>query len=654
MRKVFFVLIISSFFFKVFPQEDTLRNELEDLDELIESSTQEEDGEELINFLEELTSDPINLNTATVNDLLRIPFLTAPTALKIIQYRQINSHIFSVLELLTINGIDKEEILKSQKFLTVETKVTRKTNTESKPLPISMFDIGFRSRVISKIEKDQGQSGNKYLGNNLKIYNRAKMNYNDQLRIGILTEKDAGEKNFTDFVSFNALLENAGPFRKILVGDYNIEFGQGLALWAPYGFSKGGNTVSSVYKSDRIIKPYLSANENQFFRGIAATSTYNLLTVTGFYSSNQLDASIDTVSNKITSLVQTGYHRTENEILKKNKANEKIIGSIVNLDLTKAIGMEFLYYRSIFDKSFADDFNGGSKFNCFAASYKAGFNNIIFFGETAWNNAFATFNSIELTLNENISTCFSYRNYSADYYNLHAFGFGENSGQTRNEVGFYTGVNIKSKYGRINFYYDQFKFPSSTYSNLLPTLGREFYIEYSKKIFNRTEILFRYKNEKKQLTINSNEAEIISGRLIQKIKFEIKYQISSSLRLKTRIDYVHYYVENFPVEDGYFLLQDFNYRPISKLNIYARVVFFETDSYNTRLYEYENDLDGVLTNALVYGKGFRWYFLVKYKLFDILELSLKYREHFKLADQYFSDRNYALDNNISLQMELIF
>jgi hypothetical protein len=88
------------------------------------------------------------------------------------------------------------------------------------------------------------------------------------------------------------------------------------------------------------------------------------------------------------------------------------------------------------------------------------------------------------------------------------------------------------------------------------------------------------------------------------------------------------------------------------LDISARVIFYDTDSYDTRLYEYENDLDGVLTSALLYGNGFRWYLLAKYDMLPYLKLTLKYREHFKLKDNAANETNYSLDNNISMQIEL--
>ena len=53
-------------------------------------------------------------------------------------------------------------------------------------------------------------------------------------------------------------------------------------------------------------------------------------------------------------------------------------------------------------------------------------------------------------------------------------------------------------------------------------------------------------------------------------------------------------------------------------------IFFRTDSYDSRLYEYENDLPGLMKNVGLYGKGVRWYALAKGRVLGKVHLSLKY------------------------------
>ncbi|MBK6540503.1 MAG: hypothetical protein IPG10_04295 [Flavobacteriales bacterium] len=42
-----------------------------------------------------------------------------------------------------------------------------------------------------------------------------------------------------------------------------------------------------------------------------------------------------------------------------------------------------------------------------------------------------------------------------------------------------------------------------------------------------------------------------------------------------------------------------------------RAALFDTDSYDARLYAYENDLIGVFSIPPYYGRGMRWYAMVR-------------------------------------------
>ena len=58
----------------------------------------------------------------------------------------------------------------------------------------------------------------------------------------------------------------------------------------------------------------------------------------------------------------------------------------------------------------------------------------------------------------------------------------------------------------------------------------------------------------------------------------------------------------------------------------TRFIFFDTDDYDSRIYEFESDIQGVMSNIPLYGKGRRWYLLVKFRPVSFLSLSVKYAE----------------------------
>jgi competence ComEA-like helix-hairpin-helix protein len=82
------------------------------LDELIESLAETlEEGEEFTSWLDELQEmfeNPMNVNTASKDDLLKIPFLNDITASQIIEYRNKFGPFLSVFEVASVPGIGSD------------------------------------------------------------------------------------------------------------------------------------------------------------------------------------------------------------------------------------------------------------------------------------------------------------------------------------------------------------------------------------------------------------------------------------------------------------------------------------------------------------------------------------------------------------------
>ena len=61
------------------------------------------------------------------------------------------------------------------------------------------------------------------------------------------------------------------------------------------------------------------------------------------------------------------------------------------------------------------------------------------------------------------------------------------------------------------------------------------------------------------------------------------------------------------------------------LNIRARFSSFINDDYDSRIYEFENDIPGTFSNYALSGKGTKWYLLIRLNIFDNLRFWIKYR-----------------------------
>ncbi|MFN3695130.1 MAG: hypothetical protein ACK4UV_08980, partial [Ignavibacterium sp.] len=221
------------------------------------------------------------------------------------------------------------------------------------------------------------------------------------------------------------------------------------------------------------------------------------------------------------------------------------------------------------------------------------------------------------------------------------------SGKTSNEFGIYYGIKWASKFGLFNLYYDQFRFPYATFENPVPSAGDEIYLSFSKRIFSKTNLTLRFKSERKDVSENFEEVKSVFKRIRNSYRAELIYDVSNSLRMKSRIEYNTFEIgEVGKNEKGYLILQDARFALTKVLQLYGRIIFFETDSFNSAVYEFENDLAGVLTNLAMYDKGMRWYLMIRYKPANFITLSLKYSETYKPDVKTLSSGNNLINNNV--------
>ena len=667
MRRIQILLIIFIILFfyssSLFSQTDTNYTATEDiLNNLLEESQDENISSDLYDILEDLIQNPVNINTASNEDLQRIPNIDFSTAEQIINHRRKYGFFFSTSELYAIKEIPTDIVKKIIPFVTVSESAVSINKNSSGSL-LSNSKIYFRSRTKNELQTTKGFIENKFAGSNLNLYNRLQIRMNDNYQIGILTDKDAGEKDLNEFTSAHFFAKDLGHLKNLVIGDYYLEFGQGLTLWNAYGFSKGADAVYPVKKSDRKIVPYTSSSENNFLRGIAGIIDFNPLSVSIFYSKNKFDANIDEATGEITSTPLTGLHRTDTEISERKTGEETLIGERIDFSNENLFKIGILHYQSAFNHPFRPssvyDIEG-DKFNYTSTAYDIFFSNINFFGEAVYDGtSVASITNLQLSFSRNLQFVSSVRSYPRNFVNLHGFSFGERSGAGTNEFGIYNGLRWRLPFGILNLYYDQFKFPYADFDNPLPSEGNEIFVELDSKPFNKVETLIRYKNERKELSFVVEDDKLILLRKRENFRLEISYDISKQLRWKSRFEYNLYSVKDADLyEKGFLFFQDLRFIPTSNLNIYGRIVFFKTDSFNSAIYEYENDLTGILTNVAMYGEGTRLYFLLRYKVLSHIALSIKYSETYKPKEKTlgsgYSEINGNLDNRVSLQLDMSF
>jgi len=626
------------------------------LDNILDEATIEKEDSQLYDLIEQLLENPVNINTASETELMSIPFMDIESADNIINYRKKHGKFFSTSEVKMIDGLSSV-LSKTLKYFVV----VKPPSAGSATPFIGLYSLKFRSRFIQDMQDRKGFIDTIYSGSATKAYNRVKFQVNPKISMGGLIEKDAGEMSYWDFYSAHVLIRDIIPSTQIIFGDYTIEFGQGLSMWSPYSFSKSSDATNTVIKRSRNISPYTSSGESNFLRGAAVNTKIRDLSITAFYSSLSLDAVLYPGSI-FSAINNNGFHRTASELLNVNSIRDKTYGANLSYNFFNKVNLGVLYYQKSFDHTFQPKNYSSidsNKFEFASISYDASIKNIFIIGELSYfHDSFASINTIQIALVKNFIITAIVRNYPKDYFSFYANGFGEKS-TTNNEFGIYTGFKWKTGFGEINFYLDQFKFPKPSAYLPLPSDGDELSLSYAKRFSNGIHIYIRYFDERKEIQEIVEQENLMVSQKLQKIRGEVTLQVNRSLRLRSRLELLYLSQDQTSKsETGFLLFQDIQLRLPIDLTLYGRVIFFQTDSYASRIYEFENDLTGVMNNQALFGTGMRWYLLLRYRLMKVLQLSLKYSELYKPNEKFLgSGYNLIpgnLDNRISLQIDLSF
>ncbi|MBA4312663.1 MAG: hypothetical protein C0417_08535 [Chlorobiaceae bacterium] len=525
------------------------------------------------------------------------------------------------------------------------------------------YNISIRNRVNWNMDRSVGYIQKSYRGSQQKIYHRLKTKIGRYVSGGILTEKDPGELYYADFLSFNIAIEDYGSLNKVVVGDYVLKTGMGLVFGDLYSMVKGSDIISPVLRKTDVARSYLSSGESGFFRGAAVEYSSDILNITTFISHIRKSASIDSTGN-VTSIYSSGYFRTVNEISQRNNLYEKMYGAHLKFNAGKraVFGLTFSsnYYSNpiVFDDG---EKSIGKSNLAYSADYIVTSSATTFFGEWAVANlTLAGVSGIKISTYNSFSVVATYRNYPYKFISLHGNPFGEKGS---NENGMYLGLTAKIyQQVRLSMYGDLFRFNdlnSSKFSNT----GSDIFSQIELGIDKSTLISVRYRRKKSEDNFdvfdNYGFIKSVGGEILkQQLRFNVDHSISKNLRVKGRYEYRFLKNDYLKKESGTLFMCDVVYSVSPSFFINNRAIYYKTDSFDSGIYEFERDLEGVMTQPVLYGKGLRWYILIKYKPVESVELSAKYSNNTRDdlnkigtgADQLPDN----IDERIGVQMDIRF
>ncbi len=605
-----------------YPQEPMLPGSIQ---QLIETHTQEGEEQEALALFEDYQQyleHPLDLNNASAAELRQFPLFNEFQVQSLLGYRQSYGALFSLHELALIHGFNAQLAAQLSPFLCVSPVNPYKKDSWRERLSQGRHQLLLRSSHTLEERKGYSNEASEsmhYLGFPWSLYLRYKYNFHQQLQWGITATNGAGEPFFKgenaagfDFYSAHFLINGLNKyFKRIVIGDYQATFGQGLVVWSGGGRLSGG--VLTVKKQERGFSAHTGSDENRFFRGIGVTAGFGKWVLSGFCSYKHIDATMD--EEGFTSLPVSGLHHTAGSMAQKRRLPELVTGANLSFSWKRLkIGSTLLWHRygaenrrelkpySLFELSERQNANAGIDVSFLWQRCQ-------FFGEFALsaNGGKAGIAGLVFDFAHDFRWSTVYRNYGVNYQASYAGAFGNNS-KTANEQGWYTGLEwMPLQSLTISLSADGYSFPWLRYGVNAPSSGWRYQLQADWQSTPTTGMRWQLRQAVKAANAVSEEqtAAIIMENRNTSFRYGINYEPLPRLRMEERIELC--FTDGRSRETDLLLYHDTAYRfPQAGLSCSFRLALFDTGGWEARIYAYEHDVLGAFSVPAYYAQGIRW------------------------------------------------
>lgn len=302
------------------------------------AENEEQVPEALLDELSEIHASRININTADSVTFLQFPFLDLRQIHSICVYLARYAPLQTLSELQLIPGLDYRTRRYLSLFFYCGAMPRKRTFVEELwkgnhevttrlDIPLYRRD-GYKNYSRGELLEHPNKQ---YLGNALYNSLRYRYHYGDRVYYGVTLEKDSGEPfgyggNYPyDSYSGYFMYKPKKTLYSLVVGDYRLHFGEGLAFGNYFGTYRQ-DPLRQTGGIAAMLKKHTSTSESDYFRGVAAMLKVKRLYLVPFVSYRAADA-ILYGDSAIRSLKTDGYHRTRLEHSRKNNISTWCVGS---------------------------------------------------------------------------------------------------------------------------------------------------------------------------------------------------------------------------------------------------------------------------------------------------------------------------------------
>ena len=593
-----------------FPESDGWESVLETL--LSDEELTADALEELSDMYESLHAAPLNINTATRDELSMLPFLSDR------QIEDIHAYIYMHGPMLTLGEL---QLTGSLDYATRQ--LLRHFVYAGPPSPqkerIKLADVlqNGRTEVVARMDiplylRDGFKKGT-YLGGRLSHNLRWSFNWHNRIRFGVSADKDAGERGY-DFWSPYLFIKDMGVLKELAVGNFKAQFGQGLLLGG--GFSVGKSmALSSMSRQTQGLRPHSSTGEYGYLRGGGAALGWGHTTFTLLASRTPVDATLkgDTV---ISSFKEDGYHRTSLELSKKHNVTLGMVAANMRYSFR---GLRFGV--TAMTESLTVPYKGQRRLNGMSTDCSVNRARYSLQAELSLlDSKPALIASQTFRLGNGWTANAVVRHYSPEYMSLHSNAMAESSVQ--NETGLLAGFAHSGRDLKVSGYADFFMHPEPRYGASAPSNGMDLRMEADWRVGRRDALYAtaRFKSKQKDCRYTGQLEYCLTGRY----RLRWMHDCRSGAQLRMQFFYVRYDFIAEPITNGYALTGSFSHSLLEeRLDVDLSAAAFHTQSYDCRVSVYESGFRYSYNFMSLYGKGGRLSATVKFRLNDSMQLNVK-------------------------------
>ena len=579
--------------------------------------------------LARLREHPINLNAATAQQLRQLPFLSEYQIDGLLEYVGEHGPMQTLGELQLVRGMDWRTI----RYLRPYVYADGSTPPAKRPLTRGRHEL--EVRLDHPFYTRQGYR-RAYLGN--KQYQSIRWRYQrgDRWQMGFAAEKDAGEpwgalhnRWGYDHYAFFVQGMGEGWLQQWVAGCYRLSFGEGVVMGN--GFLNGKSfTLQTASYTPQGIRPFASTDENQFLQGAAvALRPAREWQLVAFASYRRIDAIVK--ADTITSIQQTGLHRTATEAMRKDTSAMYAGGLHLGRSYlfgqwgVTAIGYGFdrPYHPSL--KGYARYRLRGERFYNLGADYRLHLRGFHLCGEIGKGmRGWGLLNKLSYQFSGNGQWLLLHRYYSHDYWAYFAHAFAEGS-SVQNENGWYTAIELPLTSRWLLFASaDWFQFPWWRYGISTPSDGIDLRAQLSRTSRSKaTTVTLSYRYKQGLHDVAGTQGRVITS--VRHHRLRLRYQWTGSLcTLRTTADYNHYQHVTLSPSQGFQATQLLTLAPPRRpLSGSLQATWFCTDDYNSRVYVSEPGLLHTFYQPVLSGHGLRASLRLRYQPCRSLTLLLK-------------------------------